>query len=134
MLRAKGESAFFKHFQHRDIVGQDLRDQRLEPGSTRDRGEVAHKRRADTSALLFVDDGESHLRLSRLHDDVTGAAHDRAARAFLHSDQGDVLDEVDVQEERDFLLAEVALYLEETAVERLVTDPAAGCLEISPVV
>jgi hypothetical protein len=55
--------------------------------------------------------------------------------AFLHHrDQGDMVDEVDVQEERDFLLAEVALYLEETAVERLVTDPADGCLEISPVV
>jgi hypothetical protein len=45
-----------------------------------------------------------------------------------------MVDEVDVQEERDFLLAEVVLYLEETAVKRLVTDPADGCLEIGPVV
>jgi hypothetical protein len=96
---------------------------------------VTHKRRADTLPLVFVDDGESHLRLSRLHDDVAGAAHDHRAGAFLHHrDQGDMVDEVDVQEERDFLLAEVALYLEETAVKRLLTGAADGCREVCPVV
>lgn len=81
---AHGKSTLLEQLQHREVVRKDLGDQLLDPGVTGDRGEVTQECRADTLPLVFVNDGESHLRLSRPHDDVAGAAHDHAAGAFLH--------------------------------------------------
>ena len=94
------------------------------PGCPGNRGEMAQGR-ADTPPLVPVDHGESHLGLAGLHDDVTPAGDDhRPPIFFQHCDQGDVVDEVDVEKERDLSLAEVAFCAEETAVEGLVAGAA----------
>jgi hypothetical protein len=63
--------------------------------------EMAHQCQPDTLPLVFVDNGECHLGLSRLQDDVASAAHDhRPPVIFNHGDQSHMIDEVDVQEER----------------------------------
>ena len=77
-LRAKRQSAFLEHFQHRHVVRQDLSDQFLEPGSPGNRDEMMHECRTDTLSLVLVDYGESHFGLSRLYDDVTSTARDHA--------------------------------------------------------
>lgn len=52
------------------------------------------------------------------------ADDDRLAVLFHHCDQGDVIDKVDIHEERGFLLGELALHGEETAVEGVRTHTA----------
>ena len=86
-------------------------------------------------ALVLVDHGESHLGLSRLHNDVTSASGDHEPGAFFHPcNQCHVVDEVGVQEERDFRLGEAASYGKETAVKRLAAAAADGCEEVGSVV
>ena len=75
----------------------------MQPGAAGDRGEMAHQGGADALPLVLVDDGESHLGLPRLDDDVASGADDDRSPTFLHDrDQGHVIDEIDVQEERKF--------------------------------
>jgi hypothetical protein len=58
-----------------------------------------HERCAETFPLVLIDDSESDLGLSGLHDHVTGAARDHQPAAFVHDcDQCDVIDEIDVDE------------------------------------
>ena len=54
-FRAHRKSTLLEDFQHRDIVRQDLGDQFLHPGVTRDRGEMMQECPADAVALVFVD-------------------------------------------------------------------------------
>ncbi len=81
-------------------------------------GEMTHERCAETLPLVLVDDSESDLGLSGLHDDVTCAARDHGPAAFVHDcDQCDVIDEIDMQEKLDFRLGKVAFYSKETTVK-----------------
>jgi hypothetical protein len=133
--RTQAQPAFLEHLQHRGVVGQDIRDQFLEPGCTGNRSEMAHQHRTDTLSLVLVDHGKSDLGLPRLHDDVPSAPHDHRSPAFFrHGDQGNVVDEVDGREERDLLLGKAAFDGKETAVEGLRTGAADGCNELVPVV
>ena len=111
-LDAKGQSTLLEHFQHRHVVRQDLGDQFLESDFPGNHSEMMHEGRAETLPLILIDHGESDLGLSRLYDDVTSAARDHAPTGFVHDrDQCDVIDEVDVQEKRDFRLRKVSFYL-----------------------
>src|SRR5262249_40705121 len=117
-LHAKRESAALEHFQHRHVIRQDLSDQFLEPGSPGNRGEMTHEGRAETLPLMLIDHRESDLGLSRLHDDVTGAARDHWPAVFVNDcDQRDVIDEVDVQEKLDFRLCEATFDGKETSIK-----------------
>src|SRR3954468_12631217 len=84
---------------------------------------MAHQCRADPFPLMLVDDGKSHLGCPRLSDNVTRASDDHGVAVRVHhGHQGDVVDEIDVHEECDFLLREAALGSKEAAKER----PSAG--------
>ena len=73
-LHTKAEPAFLEYLKHRGVVWQDLCDHFLEPGISGDRGEMVQQCRANSLPLVLVDNGESHLGLLRLNDDVTSAA------------------------------------------------------------
>src|SRR5215470_17773592 len=119
-LDAKRESAALEHFQHRHVIRQDLSDQFLEPRSPSNRGEMMHEGRAETLPLMLIDHSESDLGLSRLHDDVTGAARDHWPAVFVNDcDQRHVIDEVDVQEKLDLRLRKVSFYRKEATVKGL---------------
>src|SRR5262249_5650081 len=134
-LHAKRQSAFLEHLQHGHVVRQDLSDQFLEPASPSNRGEVMHECSAETLLLVLVDDSESHFGLSRLHDDVAGAARDHGPAVFVHDrDQRDVIDEVGVQEKLDFRLCEATFDGKETTIKGLPAAAADGCDEVGPVV
>src|ERR1700738_988777 len=80
---------------------------------------MAHKCRTDPLSLVLVDHDESYLGLAGLNDHVTSAANHWPLAFVQHGDQGDVVDKVDVQEERDFFLRKAPFRREEAAVERL---------------
>jgi hypothetical protein len=101
VLHTRAQPAALEHLHHRSIVRQDLRSQLPEPGCSGNSREMAHQCQPDTLPLVFVDNGECHLGLSRLQEDVASAAHDhRPPVIFNHGDQSHMIDEVDVQEER----------------------------------
>src|SRR4030095_8222452 len=86
-------------------------------------------------ALVLVDHCESYLGFPGLQDDVATTADDHGAAVFFaHGDQGHVIDEVDLREERDFLLGKVTSYTEEATIERLGAAAADGRNELGPVV
>ena len=116
--------------------GSIFRNQFPQPSRTGNLGELAHQCCTDSLPLVPVDHRESHLRLSGLQDDVTSAADDRGSATFFfhHCDQGDVIDEIRMQEELDFLVREAALCGEEPTEERLRTCAADGCKELGPVI
>ena len=133
--RCHVQSAFLEHFQHRGIFRQDLGNQFLQPGLTGERDEMAHQRRADTLALVLIDDAESDLGPFGLDDDVASPAHDRRSSIFVgNCDQGYMTDKIDVEEERDFRLGEVAPDREEPSVERFSAAAADGFFKSAPVV
>src|SRR5262245_44990433 len=134
-LDAKGQSALLEHFQHRDVIRQDLSDQFLESGFPGNRGEMMHEGRAETLPLILIDHSESDLSLARLHDDVTGAARDHGPAAFVNDcDQCDVIDEIDIQEKPDFRLCEATFDGKETAIEGLPATATDSCDEVGPIV
>src|SRR6267154_6104489 len=121
------ESTFLEDFQHRSVLRQDLGDQFLESGLTSDGGKMPHQRGADSLSLVFVNQGESNLRSSRLNDNVAATANDvRCSAFFCDDDQGDMVDEVDVREELEFLFGKMASYRKETTAERLGAGAADG--------
>ena len=103
-LHLQRKPAFLEHLQHRHVVGENLRGQFPETGSLRNRGEVAHERRAEPLPLIRIDDGESHFRRAGLRDDIPRSADNGGLAVFLRDcDQGDMRNEIDIYEERDFL-------------------------------
>src|SRR4051812_23824522 len=112
--------AVLEYFQHWDVLGQNLRDQLIEPRPTGNRSKMAHQCRADTLPLVLVDHSKSHLGCPRLPDNVTPASNNhRLSALFDDGHQGNMVDEVDVHEECDFLLREAALGSKEAAKEGL---------------
>src|SRR4051812_44872443 len=110
--------AVLEHLQHWSVLGQNLRDQLIEPRSTGNRSKMAHQGRADTLPLVLVDDGKSHLGCPRLSDNVTPSSDNhRSSVVFDRGHEGIMVDEVDVHEECDFLLREAALGSKEAAEE-----------------
>src|SRR3954453_14317367 len=104
------KSAVLEYLEHWDVLGQNLRDQLIEPRSTGNRSKMAHQGRADPLPLVLVDHSKSHLGCPRLSDNVTPAPDNHRSSVFFdHGHEGDVVDEVNVHEERDFLLREAAL-------------------------
>src|SRR5262245_4279174 len=135
-IRTNVQPTFLKYLQHRDVVGQDLSDEFLEPIPTGNRGEMVlvHQRCTDTLPLVLVDHVEGHLSFLRVYNDVASAANYHGSAAFFHHcNQGHVVDEVNIQEECDFLLCKAALYREETVIEVLRAGTADGCGEIGPI-
>ena len=87
-------------------------------GIARNRGEMTHQCCTDTLSLIPIDHGKSDLGLSTFDCNVASASDYRRLTAFVyHRHQGHMMDEVDVQEECDFLFGKVALYAEEAAIE-----------------
>jgi hypothetical protein len=81
---------------------------------------MAHERRADPLTLVLVNHSKSHLRCPRLSDNVTRTSDDHGVAVLVHhGHQGNVVDEIDVHEECDFLLREAALGSKEAAEEGL---------------
>jgi len=114
----QAETTGREHFQHCQVAGQNLRDQLAEPGLSSDCGEVAQQGRTDTSSLVLVDHGESQFGLTWLRDDITPPTNDDLSAIIVQcGDQGHVAGEIDVQEERYFLLREVSFWAEEAPVE-----------------
>src|SRR4051812_28105317 len=96
---------------------------------------MTHQCGADTLALVFIDHRESYLGLPGLQDDVATTADDHGAAVFFaHCDQGHVIEEVDLCEERDFLVGKMTSYTEEATIERLGAAAADGRNELGPVV
>ena len=93
-----------------------------------------HQRSTESLPLVGIYYNESYLGRLGLHHDITSAADDRKAVAFVHHRyQSDMIYEVDIQEERDFLLRKAALCPEETTKKGLRTGPLDGCKELIPV-
>jgi len=108
-LSCRREPASLEYSQHRDIFRQNIRDQFIDSGLAGNRAEMPHQYRPDTLTLIRIYDGESHLCLRRLADDISRSPDDHRSPAFVHHrDQGHVVDEIDVHKRRDFRLADVA--------------------------
>ena len=81
---------------------------------------MAHQCRADPLPLVLVDHSKSHLGCPRLSDNVAPASDNHtSAVLFDRRHQGNMVDEVDVHEECDFLLREAALGSKEAAEDGL---------------
>jgi hypothetical protein len=90
------------------FVRQDLCDQLLDAGLMGSGGQMPHQQCADALPLMLVYHGERDLRPSRLHDDVTRSTDNHWSAAFVQDGyERQVVDEVDVQEEGDFILGEL---------------------------
>ena len=119
--------ALLEDFQHRNVVRKNLRDQFLERGVAGDRDEMAQQRSADALPMVLVDHGKSDFGRTGLHDDVASAADDHRSFPFSHGrDQGDMIDEVDVHEEFDFLFRKFSLRAEETEIQGLRAGASDG--------
>src|SRR5271168_2038502 len=95
------QSALLEHFQHRCVLRQDFGDQRLQPGDSRDSGQMPHQGPADALPLILVDDSKRDFGLPGLHEDVAPAADDILRASFRRDDdKSDLIDEVDVEEAR----------------------------------
>src|SRR5215471_19206907 len=104
------EAKSVEHFQHRCILGKNLRAQFLQSRVAGDRKQVSHQHRSDSIALVGIDDNECQLSLTRLHDDVASACNDHTLAAFVDfPNECNVIDEIDVHEEGDLLFGEASL-------------------------
>src|SRR5262245_23868306 len=93
------------------------------------------ERCAETLPLVLVEDSESDLGRSGLHDDVAGAARDHRPAAFVHDcNQCDVVDEIDVHKKIDLRFRESAPYGKETAVKGLAAGAGDGRDEFSAII
>ncbi len=76
--------------------------------------------RSQALALIAVDDDESDLRSAGFNYNIAPATHDGRAAIFVSKcDQRDMIAEVDLHEEVDFLLREAALHREKAPLQRL---------------
>lgn len=99
-LCAQGQAAFLEHSEHGGIFRKNLGDEFLKTRLASEADQVAEQRRTNALALILVDDGESRLGPSRIHDDVAPAAGDDRARGLVnHRHEGDVGGEINVQKE-----------------------------------
>src|SRR3954470_12705489 len=73
--------AVLEHLQHWSVLGQNLRDQLIEPRPTSNRSKMAHQCGADPLPLMLVEDGKSHLGCPRLSDNVIPTRADHHALA-----------------------------------------------------
>ena len=113
-----------EHLQHRGVLRQHIRTQLLEPGLPGKSREMAHQGRADALPLVSIVYDEGHLGFTGPHHDVAPPADDDRLPILLENgDQGDVIHEVDVDEEVDLPICEPALEREETAVQGLLACP-----------
>jgi hypothetical protein len=96
---------------------------------------MTQQRAADTLPLVFIDHGERDLGRSRSHDDVASATDDCSRAPFFNRrDQSDMIDEIDVREEFDFLFRKVAFRAEETALQRLRAGAVHGVEKLRSIV
>ncbi len=124
---AAAQPASLEHLQHWSVLRQDFRTQLGEPGSSGDDGKMAHQRLADALSLILVHHDEGHLGMARPQNDVTPATRDdRSAILLCHGDQGDVRDEIDIQEECNLRFGKIALCSEEASIKRLSARAADG--------
>ena len=93
--------------------------------------DFTYQRGADPPTLKFIDDAESHLCRARLNEDIAPCAHDRLIAILVsHHNQGDMVDEVDVEKMLNLLFREVALGCEETTIKGFAALFDKGRLEI----
>jgi hypothetical protein len=106
-----------EYFEHRHILRQHFGDELLEPGRARNLDQVSDQVRGDAQFLMRVVNCERNLGATRLRNDIPCAAHDHLSPAFgKHSCQCHMADEVHIEEEFYFALAEAALWCKEPAV------------------
>ena len=92
-----------ENFQHRSIFRQDLCDQFVKPGRSRNDRQMTHEERTDTPSLIVIDHGEGHLGDCRPNHHVASAAGDNLASRLLGKRQdSDMLLKIDIQEEVSF--------------------------------
>ena len=72
--RRHATSGFMKDRQHRHVLRQYLRSQLLKSALTRNQDEMMEQRPTDSKSLVFVNNSECHLCLSRLYKDIAPAA------------------------------------------------------------
>ena len=120
LLRAKAQSALLEYSQHRDVVRQNLRDQLIDAGLTGNPSQMAHEQCADTLPLVPICHGERDLSSSRLQDDVTGSTDNHRSSGFgQFGYERQMVYEIDIQEEGNFLFGKASLWRKEPAIERL---------------
>lgn len=118
--RRHRQSAMLENLQHRCVFGQDLRDQFVQAGPACQLSKMAHQDRSEPLSLVIVDHRKRDFGPAGLCHDVASAAYNRAPSVhFRDRDQRHVIDEVDVEEEIEFLLAEFAANGEEAAEQGL---------------
>src|SRR5262249_41222538 len=91
------------------------------------RPEMAHQDLADALPLILVENCEGYLCLARRHDDISRAAHDHWSASLAECrDQGDVIDEVDVHKEGNFVVAKLTLNRKEPVFKGMRADTVRG--------
>src|SRR5260370_12238018 len=96
---------------------------------------MAHENRADPLALICVDHDESAVGLACPDNDMTSAAGDSRASAFIDlRDERDVALEIDVEEEGHLLLREALLWREKASLNRLCAGPSDRREHLGPVI
>jgi hypothetical protein len=79
---------------------------------------MAHEQWADTLPLVPINHEERDFCSSRLHDDTSRSTGDHRSAAFVQDGyERQVGDEVDVQEEGNFLFGKASPSSEEPAIE-----------------
>jgi len=114
------EPAFLKYLQHRGILGQDFRRKFGKTSTAGNCDKMTQKCAADALSLVFVDHSKRDLRRTGSFNDITSTGNNYRAVPFIdYRDQGDMVDEVDVQKEVDFFFGKIAAHTKKTSIERL---------------
>ena len=119
-LRRHRQSTMLENLQHRGVFGQDLRDEFVQAALARQLPKMTHQDRSEPLSLVIVDHRKRDFGPAGLCHDVASAAYNRLPSVrFRDRHQRHVIDEVDVEEKVEFLLAEFAANGEEAAEQGL---------------
>jgi hypothetical protein len=134
-LRAGHEAELSEHLQHGRVLGQHVRNQLFEARVTRQCSQMPHENRPEPPGLIGIDDDESDLGLTGPDNNIASTADDDGVSVFVDfCDEGDMIFEIDVQEESHLALRKAFLRDEEASLQRLGAGSSDGGEHPGPVI
>ena len=133
--RAQLETTCLEQLQHGSVFRQYLCNQGPELRCTGNISQMTHQCPTDATPLILVHHDKGDLGLPGLQDNVASASCYHRMPPFIYQrNYGHVIDEIDVHEERGFLICEAAFKTKKTAVKRPIACAADSGDQIGPVV
>jgi len=134
-LRAGQEAEPPQQFQHGGILRQHLRDQLLEASAARECSQMPHENRPDSLGLIGIDHDESNFGLAGTDNNIASTANDDGVSVFIDfRDEGDMIFEIDVEEESYLRIRKALLWREEAPPQRLCAGSSDGREHSRPVI